>query len=161
MALKSISLNTKIFIVIIYFFISQVMKSNTQVNVFYNVLKYIGLVPLHYEAKIELDLYRNVFFAECNITIHILRQISNISVSSINFGILQIDIIDINNEDEIINVPMYSFINEAQLYIDLTNSSRKVLVPGTYILQMTYVRNIFDNETYFESLYDEKEGIKV
>ncbi|XP_012230276.2 aminopeptidase N-like isoform X2 [Linepithema humile] len=158
MALKNITLNIKlIFIVIIFFSIPQFINSDTEVN--YHSLNYTSLVPLHYGVKIELDFERNVLFGECNITINITRQMKNISIPSINYAILKIDMIN-SNDSQIINVPQYAFIDETHIYIDFINSSVSVLSPGTYILKLMYTRNIFDDENDLGSFNDER-GEKV
>nr|XP_012230275.1 PREDICTED: aminopeptidase N-like isoform X1 [Linepithema humile] len=158
MALRNITLNIKlIFIVIIFFSIPQFINSDTEVN--YHSLNYTSLVPLHYGVKIELDFERNVLFGECNITINITRQMKNISIPSINYAILKIDMIN-SNDSQIINVPQYAFIDETHIYIDFINSSVSVLSPGTYILKLMYTRNIFDDENDLGSFNDER-GEKV
>lgn len=157
MALRNISLNTKlILIVIIFFSIPQFIKSDTNVDD-------NNLIPVHYDVKIQLDMYRNFFFGECNITINITRQnISNISLPSINFGIMQLNIIDVNNERNkiVITVSKFSFINETQIYIDFNDLSTNILVPGQYILQIIYVRDILDDKNFLRSLYNEEDGTK-
>nr|XP_012230274.1 PREDICTED: aminopeptidase N-like [Linepithema humile] len=157
MALRNISLNIKLlFIVIIFFSIPQFINSDSEVN--YHSLNYTGLVPLHYDVKIELDFERNILFGECNITINITRQITNISIPSKNFGILKIDVIN-NDDSQMIIVPDYSFIDETHIYIDFTNSPINVLFPGTYILEIIYVCSIFDDDIFLES-YKEEIGEK-
>ncbi|XP_012232595.2 aminopeptidase Ey-like isoform X1 [Linepithema humile] len=158
MALRKISLNIRlIFIVITFFSISQFIQTDTEVN--HHLLNYIGLVPLHYDLKIKLDFSRNILYGKCNITINITRQMTNISIPSINFGILKI-YLTINDDNRMIHVRKYSFINETHIYIDFSKTSVNVLFPGTYILQMIYVRNIFD-EILLGSLYRETRGLKT
>nr|XP_012232602.1 PREDICTED: aminopeptidase N-like [Linepithema humile]XP_012232603.1 PREDICTED: aminopeptidase N-like [Linepithema humile]XP_012232604.1 PREDICTED: aminopeptidase N-like [Linepithema humile] len=156
MALRNISLNIKlIFIVITFFSISQFVKSDTEVN--HHLLSNAGLVPLHYDVNIKLDINRNILHGECNITINITRPMMNISIPSINFGIYKIDLTS-NDGNKMIHVPRYSFINETHIYIDFTNPSVNILLPGTYILHMIYFRNIFD-EIFLG--YEEDTGEKV
>nr|XP_012232606.1 PREDICTED: aminopeptidase N-like [Linepithema humile] len=156
MALRNVSLNIDlIFIVIIFFSIPQFIKSDTEVN--HTLLNYTGLVPLHYDVRIRLDFSRNVLYGECNITINITRSMTDISIPSVNFGILKIDL-TINDGNRMIHVQRYSFINETHIRIDLTNTAINILIPGMYILQMIYVRNIYD-EIYVE--YEENIGEKV
>ncbi|XP_012232605.1 aminopeptidase N-like isoform X3 [Linepithema humile] len=156
MALRDISLNIRIiFIVIIFFSISQFIKSDTEVN--HHLLNYTDLIPLKYDVNIELDFRRNVLHGECNIIINITRPMMNISIPSVNFGILKLDLTN-NDGNKIIHVPRYSFIDETYIYIDFTNSSVNILLPGTYILHMIYLYNIYD-ETFL--VYKEDLGEKV
>ncbi|XP_067212157.1 aminopeptidase Q-like isoform X2 [Linepithema humile] len=156
MALKNNSLNIKLkFIVITFFSISQFVKSDTEVN--HHLLNYAGLVPLHYDIKIKLDFSRNVLYGECNITINITRPMMNISIPSVNFGILKIDL-TINDDNKTIHVQKYTFINETHICIDFSSTSVNYLSPETYILHMIYFRNIFD-EIFLG--YQEDTGEKV
>ncbi|XP_067212341.1 thyrotropin-releasing hormone-degrading ectoenzyme-like [Linepithema humile] len=142
--------NGLILIVIIILSTAKFTKNDTEFN--YNDLNFI---PLHYDVKMKFDIYRNVFFGECNITIQITRKTGAIILNSKTIAILKIDLID-KDGNQIINIQELSFINKRYIYLDFTQPSIALLSSGTYILRMTYVRTIFDDEDSFKSYYTSK-----
>jgi len=119
------------------------------------------LIPKHYDVKIEFDLYKNIFFGECNVTIQLMSRTKTITIfNSKTFAIIDINLIEVNdNESTIIDLKKYSFINKTDIYLDFTKSV-EFLFPGMYILKMIYVRNILDDEDFFGSLHIDKEEEK-
>ncbi|XP_012224152.2 thyrotropin-releasing hormone-degrading ectoenzyme-like isoform X2 [Linepithema humile] len=153
-------LNSLILIVIIILSTAKFTKNETESN--YNVLNFI---PLHYDVKIKFDVYRNVFFGKCNIIIQINRPTENITLmSSKIFSILEIALIN-NNNIQKINIQKFSLINKSfnkmYIHLNVTQSSLKLLSPGTYTLEMTYVRIIIDDGYFFESIYVDREKGKI
>jgi len=121
-----------------------------------------SLIPLHYDVKIEFDLYKNVFFGECNITIQINRRKRIITIlNSEIFAIIKIDlIIKDNDNQQTINIPKFSFTDKAYIQLDFTHSS-EFLTRGIYILKMIYVRTMLNSKDLFRSLYIDEEENKV
>nr|XP_012216454.1 PREDICTED: thyrotropin-releasing hormone-degrading ectoenzyme-like [Linepithema humile] len=169
MTFRHILLNVGLILMIIILFTEKFAKSDTEL--YNNVLNSIPVIPLHYDVKINFKVSKNIFFGECNIIIQIKDLTENITImSSRIFSIVNISLID-NNNNQIINIPNFSFINKplnkTYIFLDFIESSMLFLSLGTYILKMIYVQTILDSGDYFESFYTHKgellrnKGIKL
>lgn len=148
MAFRHILLNVKLILILtIILLTAKFTKNDTD-----NVSNDSRLTPVHYDIEIRFDVYRNVFFGKCNITIRIFHETDNIIIkSSGNFAILEVDLI--NDENQIIskqhsmrvNIQKLSSSNETHIYFDFSQSS-DFLSPGTYILKFIYVCSILDGD---------------
>nr|XP_012214649.1 PREDICTED: aminopeptidase N-like isoform X1 [Linepithema humile] len=149
-----ISLNVGLLLIaIITFSIVKFTKTDIDMNDDRIKQKKFDLVPLHYDVKIELNLYKSVFFGECNITLFI-DQTNEITINnSATFAIYAINLIN-NNNSQIINIVKFLFVEKEYIRINLVDA---IYASGIYILNMLYVGTILDYTDFFGSLYiDEK-----
>ncbi|XP_067216208.1 aminopeptidase N-like isoform X2 [Linepithema humile] len=132
-----------------------IVATNTENDtaVQYHLQDSIPLIPLHYDAKIRFNYKTNDIIGECNIIIHINRQMENISMHPVTFAIFKIALYK-DDLSEKIYIPRYSFIHKRNmLTIDFTNTPKlpKFLSPGRYTLLMVYMRHINNDKKHFSA----------
>lgn len=120
------------------------------------------LKPLHYDAKIKFNYKTNDIIGQCNIVIHVDRQIENMSIDPGTFAIFKIVLYNNTSygvrRNEKIHIARYSFFHYLNVFvINFTNTS-KFLPPGQYNLMIAYMRHINNNKKHFiNSLYSNQE----
>lgn len=135
-----ILLNVKLILIMaITFSIIKIVKTEIETEI---EIDEAAIEPRHYDVRIKFDLYKNVFFGECNITIEIISQIKTITImNSQTFAIFKIDLINIKNQ--IKKIPKLLFYKKQYIHLNF-GLSGNVLSSGTYILRMMYVRSMLD-----------------
>jgi len=149
MTFRHILLN--VIIIVIVLSIAKFTKNDSEFE--YDIISDY-LEPLHYDVNIKLDLYKNVFYGECNIIIKVYRRIENMTINAGIFSIMNINLYDSYNKK--MDIQKLSFINKnniTKMYINFD-----FIAPGIYILKMIYVRIILEDEHehFFETFYTDK-----
>lgn len=132
MAYRYNLLNGLILIVIIIICTSKFGKSKTQLND-------SVLTPLHYNVKIQFDIYGNLLLGECNITFLINRPTNTIIMNLGTKNKILIEIVLIH-DDHIVDIPQLLFTNQPfnKNYIHIFTQPDSYLSPGIYILEIRY-----------------------